>query len=202
MFVQTITAKVSDPEGVRAAAARWVDDLAPGAKGWLGETSGITDDGRLFVMARFESEEAARANSDRPEQGQWWEEFSKSLDGEATFQESTNVSVETAGDLNSAKFVQVMNGRSSNPDRSRELMEGSRELRRANRPDILGNVVIGHGEGRFTMVIYFQSEDAARAGERKEMPPVLNDTMTEMMSLSIGAPEFLDLRDPWMDSPK
>jgi hypothetical protein len=34
------------------------------------------------------------------------------------------------------------------------------------------------------------------------MPPELNDTMTEMMSLSIGAPEFLDLRDPWMDSPK
>ena len=46
----------------------WRRDVKPGAKGYLGSTSGITPDGRSITLARFESEAAARANSERPEQ--------------------------------------------------------------------------------------------------------------------------------------
>ena len=46
------------------------------------------------------------------------------------------------------------------------------------------------------------SEAAARQGESKEIPPELQETMTEMQSLSVGTPEFLDLREPWLDSPR
>ena len=82
MFAQTIRGKVSDPKAVDANFNRWSKELAPGAKGWLGTTAGVTDDGQLFIMVRFESEEAARANSERPEQDQFWSETSKQFDGE------------------------------------------------------------------------------------------------------------------------
>ena len=56
MFVQVITGKTSQPAQVRAALDRWVEQLAPGATGWLGSTAGVTEDGRLVALARFESE--------------------------------------------------------------------------------------------------------------------------------------------------
>jgi len=61
VFVQVITGKVTDAAAVRARFDRWLEELAPGAKGWLGSTAGVTDDGRVVVLARFESEEAARS---------------------------------------------------------------------------------------------------------------------------------------------
>src|SRR3954470_3627397 len=66
MFVQVIEARTSDPAAVKAAMARWVAKLAPGATGWLGSTAGMTPDGRMVAIVRFDSEEHARVNSDRP----------------------------------------------------------------------------------------------------------------------------------------
>ena len=202
MFAQIIRGKVSDPNAVRPVVDRWIKELGPTAKGWLGSTSGITDDNEVFVLVRFESEEAARANSDRPEQGEWWAEMEKVFDGEPTFQDSNNVIVPSAGAPDTAGFVQVMEGQSSDPDRSVQLMYSSRNARVAHRPDILGSITVGHGEGKFTMVIYFESEEAARKGESKPLPAELQAQMQEMMSLSVGQPEFLDLKAPWLDSPK
>ena len=65
MFAQIIRGNVSDSQAVDANFGRWSKELAPGAKGWLGTTGGVTHDGQLFIMVRFESEEAARANSER-----------------------------------------------------------------------------------------------------------------------------------------
>ena len=53
MFVQVIQGNVSDAAAVRARFERWRAELAPGADGWLGSTAGVTDDGRLVVVARF-----------------------------------------------------------------------------------------------------------------------------------------------------
>src|SRR6476469_4269598 len=135
MFVQTIRGKVSDPAAVRPVVDRWMTNLGPTATGWLGSTSGITDDNQVFVLVRFESEEAARANSDRPEQGEWWAEMEKVFDGEPTFQDSNDVIVPSAGAPTTAGFVQVMEGQSSDPDRSVQLMHSSRDARVAHRPD-------------------------------------------------------------------
>ena len=71
MFVQGIWGRVSDPGKVRAAFDQWVQEFAPGAIGWLGSTAGVTDDGRFIAMARFESDDAARSNGARSEQGRW-----------------------------------------------------------------------------------------------------------------------------------
>jgi len=202
VFAQIIRGKVTDPSAVRPVVDRWMKELGPTAKGWLGSTSGITDDNELFVLVRFESEEAARANSDKPEQGAWWAEMEKVFDGEPTFRDSNNVIVPSADAPDTAGFVQVMDGQSSDPDRSVQLMDSSRDARVAHRPDILGSITVGHGEGKFTMVIYFESEEAARKGESKPLPAELQAQMQEMMSLSVGQPEFLDLKAPWLDSPK
>ncbi|HEY5855820.1 MAG TPA: hypothetical protein VIW24_17695 [Aldersonia sp.] len=119
MFAQIIRGKVSDPDAVRPVVDRWMNELGPTATGWLGSTGGVTDDGQLFVLVRFESAEAARANSDNPEQGAWWAEMEKLFDGEATFQDSNDVQVDTSGDPDAAGFVQVMSGQVSDPERAK-----------------------------------------------------------------------------------
>ena len=201
MFAQIIRGKVSDPIAVRPVVDRWMTELGPTAKGWLGSTSGVTDDNEVFVLVRFESEEAARANSDRPEQGAWWAEMEKLFDGQPTFQDSNDVQVDTSGDPDAAGFVQVMTGQVTDPDRAKQLMAAQPDMRTL-RPDILGSVSVGHEGGKWTMVIYFTSEADAREGEAKQMPPEALKAMEEMQALSVGQPEFLDLRTPWLDSPK
>ena len=94
----------------------------------LPRNSGITDDNQLFVLVRFESEEAARANSDKPEQGEWWAEMETLFDGEPIFHDSTDVVEESVGDRDSAGFVQVILGKTTDIDRSRELMNSDLPL--------------------------------------------------------------------------
>ncbi len=200
MFIQVIQGRTSDADGLQAALDRWERDLAPGATGWLGSTGGVTDDGRVIGVVRFESEEAARRNSERPEQDQWWRETQKLYDGEVTFRESTDVVVDLQGDPDQAGFVQVMQGRTSDPKRARELMTQDPEMWAKFRPDVLGSVEALHEGGAYTMVLYFTSEAEAREGERMEVPPELRTTMDEMEKLTVEEPEFFDLRQPIMRS--
>ena len=201
MFVQVIRGQMADPVEVHAALDRWSQQLAAGAPGWLGSTVGVTEDGRFVALARFESAEAARRNSDRPEQGQWWMETSKLFTGEVMFRDSSDVIADVTGDPDTAGFVQVMQGRSSDPDRVRELMAQDPDEWATFRPDIIGSVAVGHQGGAYTVAMYFTSEQAAREGERKEPPPELKPLMDEMNQLMADEPEFLDLRQPWLYSP-
>jgi hypothetical protein len=201
VFVQIIRGRVSDPDAVRPVVDRWMKELGPTADGWLGSTGGVTDDNELFVLVRFASEEAARANNDKPAQGEWWAEMEKLLDGEATFQDSNEVKVETLGDPDAAGFVQVMTGQVSDPDRAKELMANQPRMQDV-RPDVLGSVTVGHDDAKWTMIVYFRSEKEAREGELKEVPPEMAKAMDELQSLAVGQPEFLDLNKPWLDAPK
>ena len=201
MFVQVIRGRVTGPEQVHAALDRWYKQLAAGALGWLGSTAGVTADGRFVALARFESAEAARRNSDRPEQGRWWTETAKLFTGEVTFRDSSDVTVEVHGDPGKAGFVQVMQGRASDLDRARALMAQNPDEMAAFRPDVIGSVTVGHEGGAYTLAFYFTSEQAARDGERNEPPPQLRAQMEELNQLSIGEPEFLDLQHPWLYAP-
>ena len=201
MFVQVIQGRVSDPKQVRAQLKRWRAELADGASGWLGTTAGVTDDGTAVVLARFESEEAARRNSDRPEQSAWWSATAPLFTEEPVFHDSTSVEVDTAGDPTEAGFVQVMQGRTSDPERARELMAGDPTDWRSFRPEILGTMSVAHETDAWTMAIYFTSEEAAREGERKEPPPEAVAVMEQVNALAIGEPSFFDLRDPWLYAP-
>jgi len=202
MFAQVIQGRTSDTKAFRSAMDRWVRDLAPGSIGWLGSTGGVTDDGRFIAVARFESADAAGRNSERAEQSRWWEETQQTFDGEATFADSEDVTVDLQGDPDRAGFVQIMRGRVTDTARAKELMDQMNASDMARlRPDILGSVSIGHDGGEWTQVIYFTSEAEAREGEKKEMPPEAKAVMDEMMAISDGPPEFFDLREPVLNSP-
>lgn len=202
MFVQVFQGHVSDTEAARAQLDRWASDLAPGADGWLGSTAGVTDDGLLVALARFESEDAARRNSERTEQGAWWAGLAPLFTDEPAFHDSTWVDVDTYGDPDQAGFVQIMQGRSSDPDRGRALMAEDPTDWRAFRPDILGTLMCGHEDDGWTMAVYFTSEEAAREGEQKPPPPETEALMNEVDALTVGEPSFFDVRDPWLVSPR
>ena len=55
MFVQMFTGKVTDAAAVRGVLEGWPTGAGRDAEGWLGSTAGITDDGQLVALARFES---------------------------------------------------------------------------------------------------------------------------------------------------
>jgi hypothetical protein len=95
-----------------------------------------------------------------------------------------------------------MQGRGTDPDRARELMSQDATDWAAFRPDIVGSIVAVHEGGAYTMAIYFTSEEAAREGEGKEPPAELKAQMEEMDALSVGVPEFFDLKQPWLYSPR
>lgn len=164
MFVQVIKGKARDEAGLRKQFERWGEELKPGAEGFLGSTGGIAGDGTFITVARFDSEEAARRSSDRPEQGKWWAETEPFLE-DVTFTDCTEVDEMLGGGSDDAGFVQVMQGRVTDVEKARSMgREMEPELRKA-RPDVLGAIAAWHGDGGFTQVIYFESEAAAREGE-------------------------------------
>ena len=201
MFVQIIQGQVDDASAIQTALDRWVSDLAGEATGWLGSTAGVTDDGIFLSAVRFESEEAARQNSDRSEQDQWWSETSQLFRGEASFTESTEVDLDVVGDPDQAGFVQVIRTKVTDPRRVRELMRTDFEEFRDFRPDLLGTLTAVHDGGVMTTVAYFTSEEEARAGEQKQPPAEMMAAMEEAQKLSLGEPEYFDLRSPWLASP-
>ena len=201
MFAQMFTGKVRDAEAVRTTLESWPTGAGRDAKGWLGSTAGITDDGVLVALARFESADEARTNSDRPEQGEWWDSLAANLDGDATFFDSTEVDEDLVGDPDTAGFVQVMRGQVSDTARARELAGTDPEVWRGFRPDILGSLLLTRDDGGYVMAVYFTSEAEARVGEKTEPPAEVAATMEEMNDLAVGEVTYYDLRDPWMMSP-
>ncbi|MEA2477654.1 MAG: hypothetical protein QOF16_1576 [Actinomycetota bacterium] len=201
MFVQVIQAKAKDPAGLRKQWDRWEQEIKPNATGFLGSTGGVTADGQFIVLARFESEEAARAQSDNPAQGEWWEETSQYLDN-PMFHDCTNVELQHDGGSDKAGFVQVMQGKVTDIEKARALDRETDAQMSSLRPDVLGGIVAWHPSGRFTNAIYFTSETEARANEKAmESSSDFKKMMAEWQAISDGETEFLDLKEPWFSSP-
>jgi len=198
MFVQIIEGRVRDVEGLREQMSTWMSELAPGAAGWLGSTAGVTADGTSVAVVRFESKEAAIANSDRPEQGAWWERTKRHFDGDVSFIDYPDVDTFGGGGSDEAGFVQIIGGRA---DRSVVLavadeMEG---LLRRMRPDVLGGILAWPGDGAFVQVVYFTSEGEARANESAQPSPG-DQAAWERISSLMEFDRFIDLADPWLHS--
>lgn len=201
MFVQVIQGRAVDVDGIRGEMDRWTAELQPGAIGWLGSTSGVSDDGRFIALARFESEEAARRNSGRPEQDAWWSQASKHL-AEVVFHDSARVHTYKEGGSDDAGFVQVIQGHSDEMERLAAMARSREEQFASQAPHILGLTVVEHADrpGDFTQAVYFTSEEEARRYER-EHPAESDPEMAEVFSLMSDL-RYFDLRDPWLESPK
>lgn len=74
VFVQMVLGRAADAGAVRRQWDRWATDLAPGVAGFVGATGEVATDRRVVLITRFESEHAAPANAERPEQHRWWAE--------------------------------------------------------------------------------------------------------------------------------
>lgn len=200
MFIQVIQAKVKDEAALRNALDTWRERLQAGAHGYLGTTGGITEDGTFIALARFADAASAKANSERPEQGEWWAEVEKALDGPADFLDSDKVTVWLVGGSDDAGFVQIIRGHSDDVARMHDVMSSHSDVVREGRPDIIGGVMIETDGGDYVDAIYFTSEEAARAGEATEPPEEVRTQMEEGWKL-MGEVTYFDLKDPMLISP-
>jgi len=197
MFVQIIQGTVTDADALQRSVARWRTEIKPGAHGYLGSTGGVTPDGRGITMVRFESEADAQANSDRAEQGAWWNEASKAFGDDVAFHNCTEVESLLGGGNDAAGFVQVIQGRTNDQAQMRRNGLASQEELRALRPDLLGVVVAFHGDGGFSQFIYFRSEEAARDGEKAIQND--SDLGNRLRATIEGDLTFFDLKEPDFD---
>jgi hypothetical protein len=199
MFIQMIQGTCRDSDALRGQIERWAAELGPGARGWLGGTYGVTDDNTFVAMVRFDSREAADQNSTRPEQGAWWAETKKFFFGEVTFHDLDNAMTFLDGGTDDAGFVQVIQGQLTDPERFRRLAELPMDLLQQSRPEIIGGVMAMAADGTFIETVAFRSEEAAREGERKEMPAEVRQTWENEMAQMENV-TYLDLRHPWFAS--
>jgi hypothetical protein len=192
MFLQVLRGRATDSAGIMRQLDRWLEELSPSAEGWLGSTAGVTDDDRFIASFRFETQEAAQRNSNRSEQTQWWNEFSKHLDT-PRFWDCTLVEEYKEGGSDEAGFVQVIMGRVLDPEDFREAV---RSMAGSPRDDVIGSVSAWDGS-HFTEFVYFTSEEEAREGERSRPQTIaLEKIWPRTQDL-----EYFDLRRPWFASP-
>jgi len=195
MFIQMIQGSCSRQDEAHELLDEWRRDLAPGATGWLGGTYGFTDEGQLMGVVRFESREAAMANSARPEQGAWAERLTALMDGPLEFHDCDDVTLLFDGGSDEAGFVQIIRGRVDDPSRLKAMLADTTTLHEM-RPEILGGTLAIEADGTFIETVAFTSEDAARQGERMEPPAEVRRELEYAMK---GA-SFYDLHHPWFDS--
>lgn len=197
MFVQVIKARTSDAAALRTQLERWREELKPGAIGFVGSTVGIAENGTLIALARFTDAAAAAKNAARPEQGVWWEQTAKLLDGEATFRESSDTTLLFDGGADAATFVQIMEGTVTDRAKAEAFESGDMlDQLRAARPDLLGGQRVWFADGSYVEAAYFTSEADAR---KNEASSDFAGPHAEYVAL-FGEMTFTDLRDPLLDT--
>ena len=193
MFVQIIEGTTSNPDALMAAGDAWQENVRPKAIGYLGVTAGVGAGGKAFTIVRFQDEASARANSELPEQGAWFEKhLATAYDSPPTFTESSDTDEFMGGGTNDAGFVQVM--KSKGVDRAEiERMDKIFEKHAGARTDILGGLRAWTGPDSCVDVMYFTSEADARKGEQADMPDEIKEAMASFGEMDV---EFLDLPNP------
>lgn len=192
MFIQVMQAKCSRADDVRAFMEKWSDD---GSVGFLGGTFGVTDEGDFIGVVRFESTEAAKANSARPETDAMAREFAGLLDSPVEFSDYDDVTDFLGGGSDDAGFVQVIRGRVDDVSAAKALINDPGDLQEM-RPEIIGGTFAVGADGDYTQTIYFTDEASAREGEQKEPPSEIRATIEGM----IAGASFYDLRNPFFAS--
>jgi hypothetical protein len=200
VFVQVVLGRAADTAAFRRQLDRWTSDLAPEAVGFAGATGGVTTDRRAVLIARFESEDAARANAERPQQDSWWVETVTGALADPEVLETTDVTLHGGQGWESARFVQVMRAQVRDRRRFEAIEDEITPQFTHLRPDLLAAYRAWFPDGSVAAIDYFTSEDEARAGEQREMPDVLGERFKEWMSL-LADVEWFDLVDPWTATP-
>jgi hypothetical protein len=201
MFIQIIQGRATNPPGIRRDLGRWQRQLAADADGWLGTTTGITEDGWSITVVRFASEAQARHNRDRPEQREWWRDASQHL-ARIAVHDAPKVHTYRDGGSDQAGFVQVVQGHSDDLERMASLGRDQDDSQARDAPYVLGMTVAEHADrpGDFTQILYFTSEQDARRLEQERSAEDDEPALKELRNLMTDSRSF-DLRDPQLLSP-
>jgi hypothetical protein len=201
MFIRVIQGRATNPPGIRRDLGRWQRLLAADADGWLGSTTGITDDGWSITVVRFASEAQARRNSDRPEHREWWRDASQHL-ARVAVHDAPKVHTYRDGGAAEAGFVQVIQGHSDDLERMAGLGRDQEGFLAQEAPHILGMTVAEHADrpGDVTQIVYFTSEQDARRFEQ-ELPAEGDEPVLEQLRSLLTNSRCFDLRDPQLLSP-
>jgi hypothetical protein len=201
MFIRVIQGRATNPPGIRRDLGRWQRLLAADADGWLGSTTGITDDGWSITVVRFASEAQARRNSDRPEHREWWRDASQHL-ARVAVHDAPKVHTYRDGGAAEAGFVQVIQGHSDDLERMAGLGRDQEGFLAQKAPHILGMTVAEHADrpGDVTQIVYFTSEQDARRFEQ-ELPAEGDEPVLEQLRSLLTNSRCFDLRDPQLLSP-
>ena len=118
------------------------------------------------------------------------------FDGEVTFHDCDDAMMFLGGGSDDAGFVQVIQGRLSDPERFRTFMSQPMDaLQRGAAGDPRRHVAID-ADGTFTETVAFRSEAEARESEENEMPDDLRagfeDELAQVQDMT-----YLDLHHPW-----
>jgi hypothetical protein len=194
VFIQIIQGRCTRADELKAGLDRWREECEPGALGFLGGTYGFTDDDTFCAVVRFETREAALANSARPAQGAWWASVEPLFDGPVEFHDCDDVLLMMDGGSDDAGFVQVVRGRVRDPERLRSTMDRVSAILHEARPEIIGATIAIEEDGTFTETVAFTDETAARSGEAKDMPAELRDLVGDVFT---GEETYLDLHTPF-----
>jgi hypothetical protein len=201
MFVQIVRARVADAAAVHAAHQRWYAELAAAAPGWLGTTAGVSGDGDFIRLARFTSRQAAEDIAGRPEQAAWWARTAELFTGEVSVTGSGAAYEDRGGASPAAGFVQVIQRRVRDVPRARQILTALSPLVAQVRPEDIGTLIVEHDGDRFTVAVFFTSEQEARGTERAPAP-ALKALREEQNALGVEPPRFYDLRPPWHYPPR
>jgi hypothetical protein len=201
MFIRVIQGRATNPPGIRRDLGRWQRLLAADADGWLGSTTGITDDGWSITVVRFASEAQARRNSDRPEQREWWRDASQHL-ARVAVHDAPKVHTYRDGGAAEAGFVQVIQGHSDDLERMAGLGRDQEGFLAQKAPHILGMTVAEHADrpGDVAQIVYFTSQQDARRFEQ-ELPAEGDEPVLEQLRSLLTNSRCFDLRDPQLLSP-
>jgi hypothetical protein len=202
MFIQVIQGPAGSAEALRAASYRWTHELGSTSIGWLGCTSGVTEEGIFFSAERFESEQKAMLEGGRPGRRRWWSEMSRNLTGEATFVNCRDVEVYAPDPtaIDKAGYVQIVQGRVTDSTLMRTLLRSMSKEMILDRQDLLGSTLALHPDDGYTHILYFTSEDDALAAEIRETPPRIKSIMDTIYELHVTAPRYHLLTAPWVHS--
>jgi len=196
VFIQVVQGRCKREEELRAHLERWREEQGPKADGWLGGTYGFTDDHEFLGIVRFESREAAMANSEREEQSAWAREMMALMNGPVEFHDCDDVTLMLDGGSDEAGFVQVIRGKVDDVERAKAMMTRDATSLHEVRPDIIGATMAIEDDGTFIETVFFTDEASARQGERLEPPPEVREDLEMLMA---GA-RFYDLHRPWFAS--
>ena len=121
------------------------------------------------------------------------------FDGEVTFHDCDNAMLFLGGGSDDAGFVQIIQGRITDPEKFRHFMEQPMDALQEARPEIIGGTIAMEPDGWFTQTVASAARRRPARARRRRCPSEIQQQYQDEMS-SMQDVKYLDLHHPWFSS--